>query len=104
MDETPGAYEPSRSKLRSPSRVVELSRLTSKQRALANQPWKEYTADGGRKYWYNMESKQSSWEMPEVYKTALAQTATVSKTTAPYISPILLKIYVAYMVIDFNNL
>lgn len=44
------------------------------QRALANQPWKEYTAEGGRKYWYNMETKQSTWEMPDVYKTALAQT------------------------------
>lgn len=43
------------------------------KRALADQPWKEYTADGGRKYWYNTESKQSTWEMPEVYKNALAQ-------------------------------
>ncbi len=42
------------------------------QRALANQPWKEYTAEGGRKYWYNTETKQSSWEMPDVYKRALA--------------------------------
>ena len=41
------------------------------QRALANQPWKEYTAEGGRKYWYNTETKQSSWEMPDVYKRAL---------------------------------
>lgn len=43
-----------------------------KQRALANQPWKEYTAEGGRKYWYNTETEQSSWEMPDVYKRALA--------------------------------
>lgn len=42
------------------------------QRALANQPWKEYTAEGGRKYWYNTETKQSSWEMPDIYKSALA--------------------------------
>lgn len=41
------------------------------QRALANQPWKEYTAEGGRKYWYNTETKQSTWEMPDVYKRAL---------------------------------
>lgn len=45
--------------------------LTRLQRALANQPWKEYTAEGGRKYWYNTETKQSSWEMPDVYKRAL---------------------------------
>jgi pre-mRNA-processing factor 40 len=47
--------------------------LTSSQRALANQPWKEYTAEGGRKYWYNTETKSSSWEMPEAYKRALGQ-------------------------------
>lgn len=46
------------------------------QRALANQPWKEYTAEGGRKYWYNTETKQSTWEMPDVYKNALAQVQT----------------------------
>lgn len=51
---------------------------TCAQRALANQPWKEYTAEGGRKYWYNTETKQSSWEMPEAYKNALgARTPTI---------------------------
>jgi pre-mRNA-processing factor 40 len=45
------------------------------QRALADQPWKEYTADGGRKYWYNTETKQSSWEMPAVFKEALSKEA-----------------------------
>ena len=44
-----------------------------KQRALANQPWKEYTTPEGRKYWANAETKQSVWEMPEAYKSALAQ-------------------------------
>ncbi|RCI15649.1 hypothetical protein L249_3586 [Ophiocordyceps polyrhachis-furcata BCC 54312] len=43
----------------------------SSQRALINQPWKEYTAEGGRKYWYNIETKQSSWEMPEAFKNAM---------------------------------
>lgn len=41
------------------------------KRALSKQPWKEYTAEGGQKYWYNTETKESSWEMPEVYKVAL---------------------------------
>ena len=41
------------------------------QRALANIPWKEYTAEGGRKYWYHTETKQSVWDMPEAYKAAL---------------------------------
>ena len=53
------------------------------QRALANQPWKEYTAEGGRKYWYNTESKQSSWEIPEVYKNAIAQSAPATKPSMP---------------------
>jgi pre-mRNA-processing factor 40 len=52
------------------------------QRALANQPWKEYTAEGGRKYWYNTETKQSSWEMPDVYKRALAGGAGTPTTPA----------------------
>lgn len=50
------------------------------QRALANQPWKEYTAEGGRKYWYNTETKTSSWEMPDVYKKALGATADTPTT------------------------
>lgn len=53
------------------------------QRALANQPWKEYTAEGGRKYWYNTETKQSSWEMPEIYKRALGGDET--PTTPAYV-------------------
>ena len=55
----------------------------SMQRALANQPWKEYTAEGGRKYWYNTESKQSSWQMPEDYKNAMAQAAPAPKSAMP---------------------
>lgn len=58
------------------SRIYQL--LIVLQRALANQPWKEYTAAGGRKYWYNTETRQSTWEMPEVYRTALATPPQVS--------------------------
>lgn len=59
------------------------------QRALANQPWKEYTAEGGKKYWYNTETKTSSWEMPEVYKRALGvtDTPTTPATPGPYPTP-----------------
>jgi len=53
------------------SRYSDLSSFS--KRALANQPWKEYTAENGRKYWYNTETKQSTWDMPEVYRNALAQ-------------------------------
>ena len=53
------------------------------QRALSNQPWKEYTAEGGRKYWYNTETKQSTWEIPEVYKNALAQAPAAPTPAAP---------------------
>jgi hypothetical protein len=60
------------------SRLSRHKASNTPQRALANQPWKEYTAEGGRKYWYNTETKQSSWEMPEVYKAALgAKTPTI---------------------------
>ena len=55
------------------------------QRALASQPWKEYTAEGGRKYWYNTETKQSSWEMPDVYKEALSKDNVPSTPVAPYV-------------------
>lgn len=59
--------------------------MFSFQRAVANQPWKEYTAEGGRKYWYNTETKQSTWEMPEVYKTALAQAPHPHAPAAAYV-------------------
>src|SRR2546430_2431604 len=49
-----------------------VSSLTTSQRALLNQPWKEYTAQGGRKYWYNEKTQKSVWEMPEEFKDALA--------------------------------
>lgn len=57
----------------------------SSQRALADQPWKEYTAEGGRMYWFNTETKQSSWEIPEVYKNALSQSQP-ARSIAPYAS------------------
>jgi pre-mRNA-processing factor 40 len=61
------------------------------QRALASQPWKEYTAEGGRKYWYNTETKQSSWEMPDVYKEALSKENIPSTPVAPYVFSRLLR-------------
>ncbi|MCJ1423175.1 hypothetical protein MMC29_001056, partial [Sticta canariensis] len=56
--------------------------MTPAERALANQPWKEYSKDG-RKYWYNTETKKSSWEMPEAYRSALAQATTAPRPSAP---------------------
>ena len=35
-------------------------------------PWKEHTAPDGRKYYYNKESKESRWVMPEEMKKAAA--------------------------------
>jgi len=55
----------------------------SLQRALAQQPWKEYTTPEGRKYWSNSETKASTWEMPEAYKSALAQAQPTSRSAAP---------------------
>ncbi len=42
---------------------------------MADQPWKEYTAEGGRKYWYNTETKKSVWEMPAIFREALDKQA-----------------------------
>lgn len=56
--------------------------MSPAERALANQPWKEYTAEGGRKYWSNSETKESTWEMPEVFKQALGVPSTPA-TPAP---------------------
>src|SRR5688500_11348455 len=53
------------------------------KRALANQPWKEYTAEGGRKYWYTTKTKQSSWEMPESYQKAIGATSGPSTPAVP---------------------
>jgi pre-mRNA-processing factor 40 len=53
------------------------------QRALANQPWKEFTAEGGRKYWYNNDTRESTWEMPEEYKSALGASITPNASLPP---------------------
>lgn len=53
------------------------------QRALANQPWQEFKTPEGRPYWYNKETKQSSWQMPEVYRDALNQTTASTKPAVP---------------------
>lgn len=50
---------------------------------MANQPWKEYTAEGGRKYWYNTETKLSSWEMPDAFKDALGVAESHGSLAAP---------------------
>jgi pre-mRNA-processing factor 40 len=37
-------------------------------------PWREYTADNGRKYYYHTKTQQTVWDMPEEYKRFLEQT------------------------------
>ena len=49
------------------------AKADSLKRAIANQPWREFTTPDGRKYWNNTETKQSVWEMPEAYKNATSQ-------------------------------
>ncbi|CAK5268561.1 unnamed protein product [Mycena citricolor] len=41
-----------------------LQRLITTQRALNQTKWKEYLS-GGRKYYYNTETKESKWDMPD---------------------------------------
>lgn len=72
MDETSGSHEPYRGQYFHDPGVG--SSTNDDQRALANQPWQEHQTKEGRKYWYHKETKQSSWEMPEAYRDALAQT------------------------------
>lgn len=64
--------------------VVLLNRLlTFSQRALARQPWKEFTTPEGRKYWNNSQTRQSVWEMPAEYKDALDQNVPPPRPAAP---------------------
>jgi pre-mRNA-processing factor 40 len=59
------------------------------QRALSESPWKEYTHTDGRKYWYNSESKETTWNMPDMVKNASQpQTPSLpSKPPASYVYP-----------------
>lgn len=66
-----GAYESGRGELARLACVHGSCADPGRQRALASQPWREYETDKGRKYWYNTETKQSSWEMPESFKAAV---------------------------------
>lgn len=38
------------------------------QLALGSCAWKEFTAEGGRKYYYNSITNESKWEIPPEYK------------------------------------
>ncbi len=62
----------------------EIDRL---QRAIANQPWREYTTPDGRKYWNNVETKQSVWEIPEAYKNAISQSEPAPRPVVQYVTP-----------------
>ena len=41
------------------------SSLHSLQRLLSQCPWKEHKSDTGRVYYYNSESKESTWTIPK---------------------------------------
>ena len=41
------------------------------ERALSDQPWKEYTAPDGRKYYSNSLTKATVWDMPAEYREAV---------------------------------
>lgn len=46
--------------------ILSLRAFTNKsQRALVGTPWKEYQA-GEKPYWYNTETKETTWVMPDV--------------------------------------
>lgn len=42
---------------------------TRAQQALDNSPWKEHEdEESGKKYYYNADTGETTWEMPEEYK------------------------------------
>ena len=57
------------------------NQLTTLQ-ALSKQPWKEYTAEGGRKYYHNASTNATVWDMPEVYRAAIAASSTPQQKSA----------------------
>ena len=47
--------------------------MSPAEAALAKSPWKEYTTEGGRKYWHNTQTKETTWDMPQVFKDVQTQ-------------------------------
>jgi len=39
---------------------------------LADSKWKEFTAEGGKKYYYNEETKETVWDLPQEFKEIAA--------------------------------
>lgn len=79
MDQAGGVDDSIRGKSRVSYSLIAVTHQHTIKRALANQPWKQHTSPEGRPYWYHSETKATTWEMPEVYKNALAQTSQPSK-------------------------
>jgi hypothetical protein len=46
------------------------------QLALARSSWKEYTVEGGKKYYYNEQMKETVWTLPEEFDEVLRQMQT----------------------------
>ncbi|KAM0750889.1 hypothetical protein T439DRAFT_242467 [Meredithblackwellia eburnea MCA 4105] len=46
--------------------------LTPLEREMEKQPWKEQHEMGGRKYWRNSETKETTGEMPQVLRDLIA--------------------------------
>lgn len=42
--------------------------------------WNEYSTKDGHKYWYNVNTKKSVWEMPEEYKDYLRRKEIIERT------------------------
>ncbi|KAJ3004332.1 PRP40 pre-mRNA processing factor 40, partial [Thoreauomyces humboldtii] len=63
-----------------------LTRARRIQKALANSCWKEFEAPGGKKYYYNSETKVTTWEIPADLK-AVMQVATAPVIPAALPAP-----------------
>lgn len=53
--------------------------MTDVERADASTSWKEYTAKDGRKYYYNKDTKESKWTVPEELAKARAAAQAAAK-------------------------
>ncbi|KAJ3300641.1 hypothetical protein HDV03_002056 [Kappamyces sp. JEL0829] len=55
---------------------------SASQKALDNSPWKEYEdPSSGRKYYHNIDTKETVWDMPKEYKVLLDRLSTEIKAS-----------------------
>ena len=64
----------------------------SLQRLLSQCPWKEHKSDTGRVYYYNSETKESTWTVPKELEE-LKQQIAEEEAEAKYVAVCILVVY-----------